>query len=146
MMGKNDKEVQANRAKLIGLLNQILQIEYSFMIHYPRLARALRSEEARSILEELGRDSTRHGNVVSGIIEELGGKAEWSFEPAPDGTDMAAVLRKQLEKEELASQLHQQCVELSSSLSHREKLNALVKDEKWHMKAVETAISKLLMK
>ena len=34
-------------AKLVDLLNEVLKLEYSMIIHYPRISNAIRDEESK---------------------------------------------------------------------------------------------------
>lgn len=142
-MCAKDKTKQDSSQQLIDMLNQALTIEYSMMIHYPRLARAIRDKDSRRVFESLGQDSNRHGDVISKIICELGGQPDWSIEPAPDDTDMVAIIETQLEKEKFALHMHKQCVGLAKTLAHREKLCKLVKEEQGHIKDLENILSNL---
>ena len=65
-----------NSEQLIALLNEILSVEYSMMNHCPRIARALRDEESREIMDALGIESNKHGDIIAGIIQEVGGKPD----------------------------------------------------------------------
>ena len=60
-------------SKLIELLNQALHIEYSMILHYPRLASSIEDEETKKLVLELGLASTTHADVVARAIRELGG-------------------------------------------------------------------------
>ena len=142
-MCAKDKTNRDSSQQLINMLNEVLSIEYSMMTHYPRLARAIRDKDSRVIFESLGRDSNRHGDVISKIIWELGGEPDWTIEPPPDDTDMVVIIEKQLEKEKFALHMHKQCVGLAKTLSHREKLKKLVEEEQWHIKTVENILSNL---
>ncbi len=64
----------------VDLLNQILKMEYSLIIHYPRLANRIKDKEMKKLVQELGIASISHADTVANMIMKLGGNAIWSFE------------------------------------------------------------------
>jgi len=127
----------------ISLLNQILQLEYSLIVHYPRLASAIRDEAVRKLALGLGSASVDHANIVAKAITKLGGKPVWSFGAFPHGKDTSEIFKIQLEKEKLALKLHQQSAELIMNASLKDDFNKLAKEEESHIKTVENILSKL---
>ena len=74
------KKPGENLASILDLLNQGLQLEYSLIVHYPRLSSAIKDEETRKLVLKLGNDSIRHADIVAGVISGLGENPLWSFE------------------------------------------------------------------
>lgn len=128
-------------ARMIELLNRILRLEYSLIIHYPRLAATISNKEARHGALELGTASVRHADTVAKAITGLGGVPDWSFEPFPDDPDPLEIFQGQLEKERLASELHRQSADLAPDTSLRNKFLKLAKEEQSHVHAVERILS-----
>ena len=82
---------------IIELLNQALNIEYSLIVHIPRIASLIEDEETRELVLKLGNDSIKHADVVAHAIENLGGIPAWSFESFPAETDIVTIFQKQVD-------------------------------------------------
>jgi bacterioferritin len=91
----------------------------------------------------LGKASIHHADIVADGITAIGGQPNWSFEPFPYDIDLIDIFEKQLEKEKLALQLHQQSAVLVNSNSFRDKLSKLADEEKQHILLVDKIISRL---
>ena len=52
----NTKEKVIGSPELLGLLNQTLELEYTLIIHYPRIASAIRDPETKQLAQSLGLD------------------------------------------------------------------------------------------
>jgi bacterioferritin (cytochrome b1) len=128
---------------LVKRLNHALRVEYSLIIHYPYIANLVRDEEIKKLATELGGASIHHADVVATIINELGGKPEWSFEPFPEGSDTKEIFRMQLGKERLALELHKGSAEISPTGLHRMLLSTLAEDEEEHIEVVERILALL---
>jgi len=142
-MAKKDSIATGNLPELLELLNQILKLEYSLIIHYPRLASAIKDESARKRALQLGSASVHHADTVAKAISKLGGKPYWSFEPFPEESDMLKIFQRQLEKEKLALQLHRQSAYLMMDALLRDKVDQLAKEEESHIQTVEYILSRL---
>ena len=46
-------------------LNQILKLEYSLIIYYPRLASSISDPEIKDLVLKLGKYSIRHADIVA---------------------------------------------------------------------------------
>ena len=66
--------------KINDILNKALTLEYTLIVHYPRIASMIKEQETRKLVNELGRASVKHADVVANAIIKLGGHPEWSFE------------------------------------------------------------------
>ena len=130
-------------AKGLELLSQALQIEYSMIVQYPQFAERIYDEEIKRQVIALGVASTKHANVVSQAITNLGGTPEWSFEFADRDTALFDIFTKQLEKEQLALKLHQQAASLLQDDSSGEAFTQIAEEEKLHIKTVEKIIAGL---
>jgi len=142
MKKKNMPEAPAS-SEIIGLLNKSLEVEYSFIISYPRIASTISNSEIKNIMMKLGEDSMRHADTVAGIITELGGTPEWSFQLVDTVNNLSDILQKQLQKEELAFKLHGQTAELAHDQEMKDKLKQLGEAEKWHIRATKEMMAKL---
>lgn len=129
--------------QIIDRLNQSLQLEYSLIVHYPRVASLIEDEETRNLTLKLGSDSIKHADTVANAINNIGGTPNWSFELFPEWLDIVEIFQKQLEKEKLALQLHRQSVNLVHDSSLKTKFSELAKSEELHIKTVEEILSRL---
>jgi bacterioferritin (cytochrome b1) len=127
----------------VDLLNRALRLEYSLIIHYPRLANSAGDGEIRDLINSLGSASIEHANTVVDAIKELGGVPTWSFEPLPEGKDLLAIMKTQLEREKAAQDLHRRNAEVVTSPSLRSRLAAMVNEEEVHIQTVTNIIRRL---
>lgn len=131
-------------ARLLDALNESLRVEYTLIIHYPRLVGLLEDEEARRLVLRLGQDSMRHANIVAAAIQELGGTPQWGFDPFPEGMSLAQIFELQLEKEKLALYLHQRSCELADSPDLEKRLRQIATEEEYHINTVQLILGKLV--
>jgi len=142
-MVKKASSTSESLSRMLDLLNQVLQLEYSLIVHYPRLASAIRDEQARAMVLQLGSASIRHADVVADTIIKLGGNPRWSFEAFPEQLDIITIFQGQLEKENLALQLHRQSARLAPDVLLGNKFNELAQEEEAHIQVVKNILSKL---
>jgi bacterioferritin (cytochrome b1) len=131
------------KQKLLETLGKSLTLEYSLIIHYPRIATIFRDKKTRNLVNSLGIASIKHANTIADTIVKLGGKPQWSFDDYPDGENLGKIFKQQLEKENLALELHQQCVKLADNISIANHFKKIAEDEKKHITVVNRIISKL---
>jgi bacterioferritin len=137
------KTKSAANVQLLNVLNQTLELEYTLIIHYPRIAEAIRDVVTKQLAQSLGTASISHFDTVSKAITKLGGVPHWSFEPFPQGLDLKKIFQLQLEKERLALKLHQQIAGMTLDLSLVDKFSTLSKEEGLHIQTVEKILSRL---
>ena len=142
-MEKKDDKTEGTSNKLMGLLNQALRLEYSLIVHYPRLANTIKDEETRKLVLELGSASIRHADVVANTITQLGGEPDWSIELYPEDMETVEIFQTQLGKEKLALKLHRESADLVPSSSLQAKLSTLAREEEQHIKIVNRILSRL---
>jgi rubrerythrin len=142
-MDKKDDKTEETSNKLMGLLNQALRLEYSLIVHYPRLANTIKDEETRKLVLELGSASIRHADVVANTITQLGGEPDWSIELYPEDMETVEIFQTQLEKEKLALKLHRESADLVPSSSLQVKLSNLAREEEQHIQIVNRILSRL---
>ncbi len=140
---KHTKTAKEDSPKIIKLLNQSLRLEYGLIIHYPRIASSIDDEEAKETAMRLGEYSTRHADVVAKAIRELGGEPIWSFDSFPESANLIPIFRAQLDKEKLALRLHMKAASLAPNPILRDKFTQMAREEKEHIKLVETILSRL---
>ena len=138
-----DKKKTNPDPKLLGLLNQTLELEYTLIIHYPRIASAIQDAETKQLAQSLGAASITHFDTVTNAITKLGGVPRWSFEPFPHEVNIKKIFQIQLEKERLALKLHQQIAGMTLDFSLRDKFSELAKEEGLHIQTVEKILSRL---
>ena len=129
--------------ELLNLLEQTLELEYTLIIHYPRIASAIRDNETKQLAVSLGTASIGHADIVAHAIIKLGGTPHWSFGSFPTQMDLTKIFQGQLEKEKLALKLHQQIIGLTTDSSLRDKFSGMAKEEESHVKTVEKILSRL---
>jgi bacterioferritin len=141
-MFKTSNKISGDPA-LIELLNQILKLEYSFIVNYPRLGRMIKDTSTRILVNSLGLASIRHADVVADASHRLGGNPISHFESIPDNPDLVDLFTQQLDKENLALSLHQQCAELTKDEELKLELFGIADEEKAHIKTTEKIIFNL---
>ena len=107
---------------IVDLLNKSLQVEYSFILNYPRIIDNLviikiHDEQLIKDLEHVGKESTR-------LIVQLGGEPKWQIEVIDRMVDVDRMLVQQLGKEKLALSLCQQ----AKHLAEQNRAKVKVKD------------------
>jgi hypothetical protein len=127
-------------AVLAGLLNQILRLEYSFMLNYPRLAHLIKDSKTSAMIGSLGRDRVRHINFLVASSHRLGGIPVWDFENLPDDPDPVEIFAEYLAKENLALMLYRQCAILVENEELKSKFSDLANEQDVHIKTIETII------
>ena len=141
-MAKKDTKTE-NLAQTLDLLNRSLQLEYSLIVHYPRIASAIEDEKVRELTLALGSASIKHANVIADVISKLGGNPQWSIESFPEQMGIIDIFQQQLEKEKLALQLHQQSARSVPDAMLSDKFNKLARDEEAHIQVVEKILAGL---
>ena len=102
----------AKRA-LTGLLNKSLQVEYDFIMNYPRMIdqiinyEGIRDEQLVKDLEILGKVSLRHFGEISKLVERLGGEPIWKIDVIARLEDVQELLIEQLAKEKEAASIYE---------------------------------------
>ena len=139
----NTKKKVTGSPELLDLLDQALELEYTLIIYYPRIASAIPDQETKQLAQSLGTASVGHADTVANAITKLGGTPHWSFESFPAEMDLKKIFQAQLEKEKLALKLHQQIVGLITDSSIRDDFIGLPKEEELHIKIVEKILMRL---
>jgi len=133
MKDKNKPQaLSPENQQIIDLLNLVLKLEYTIVIHLPRISAAFHDQEIRDKVLHLSSASVKHADAVASAIEKLGGKAEWDFEPFPDDGDLVKMFQTQVAKEHEAHRLHLECARLTSDPILKEQFRKIAKDEDWH--------------
>jgi bacterioferritin len=118
--------------EIIALLNRVLKLEYTIVIHLPRISAAFHDREIRDKVLHLSSASVKHADAVATAVEQLGGKPEWNFEPFPDDCTLVKMFETQVAKEHEAHRLHLECARLAPSLVLKEQFRKMAKEEDWH--------------
>jgi bacterioferritin len=142
-MDKREEKPKGTLQKVIDSLNKALRLEYSLIVHYPRLANTIKDEEIRKLVLQLGSASIHHADVVASTISQLGGEPDWSLDFYPEDMDLEKVFQTQLGKEKLALELHRENAASVPSDSLASQLSALAKEEEQHMKIVNRILAKV---
>jgi rubrerythrin len=134
---------KGNLDELKSVLNRALTLEYTLIVHYPRLAAMIPDETTRKLVSELGSASIKHADIVASAIIRLGGKPNWSFESFPAEVDLVSIFRTQLGKEKTALELHRQTAYLVADSALKEKFEGIAKEEEFHIKTVQSILERL---
>jgi bacterioferritin len=140
---KSAKTAKDDSPRIIELLNRALKVEYSMIIHYPRIASSINDKETKEMASRLGEYSMRHADVVAKTIQELEGEPIWRFDSFPESESLIPIFRIQLDTEKLALSLHTQVADLVLNPVLRDKFTQMVKEEREHIRLVETILSRL---
>jgi bacterioferritin len=136
------KTAQPDYSEVITLLNRSLNLEYSIIIHLPRISNAFKDPVIRDKVMHLSAASVKHADTVAASIEKLGGKAEWNFESFPDDGDLVKMFEDQEAREELAHQMHSEVVRLLPE-GLKPKFREIAKEEEWHVKVAQEILDYL---
>jgi len=128
---------------IVDLLNQALRLEYSVIIHIPRIASSITDEKTREMALTLGNSAIKHADIVARAISALGGRPEWVFDSAPVGKDIVEIFQKQLDKEKLALQLHHDSASLIQDRNLKLTLDQLARDHEWHIQIINDILGRL---
>ncbi|HXY74299.1 MAG TPA: ferritin-like domain-containing protein [Dehalococcoidales bacterium] len=143
MITLTKKKLVSNQTILLELLNQTLELEYSLIIFYPRIANIIRDQETKKLALSLGTASVGHADTVAKAITKLGGNPHWSFASFPTGVNLRKIFQEQLEKEKLALRLHQQITGLVTDYTLRDNFARLAREEESHIRTVENILTRL---
>ena len=129
--------------EIINVLNRVLKLEYTIVIHLPRISAAFRDREVRDKVLHLSTASVKHADAVATAVEQLGGQAEWDFEPFPDDGDLVKMFELQVAKEQEAHRLHLECARLAAGPVLKEHFRQMAKDEDWHTAVAQDILNYL---
>jgi len=138
---KRKKSLESKQ--IVDLLNQALKLEYSIIIHIPRIASNVTDEKIRKMVLTLGNTSMKHADMVANTINALGGTPEWAFHPMPIGKDLVEIFQEHLDKEKLALQLHQDSASLIQDRNLSLKFNQLSRDHERNIETINTILEGL---
>lgn len=107
---------ESAKRSIIILLNKSLELEYAYIINYPRIIDQLVNidkmpdpdNKLRQSLETLGKRSVEHFHWTAGLIEALGGETQWQIATIDRIVDVHALLLAQLENEKASVSLFEQ--------------------------------------
>jgi len=109
-----DRITESGKKSIINLLREAMEIEYGFIINYPRVVdqlvniETIPQEEVAKKLELLGKESIQHAGWIMQLIENLGGEPQLPITVIPRIADIPSLLLEQLDKEKTAQSLFQQ--------------------------------------
>ena len=137
------REKKSTKEDLVELLNQALRLEYTLIVHYPRITSEMPAGEARDKSIRLGQDSVKHADIVASAITDLGGRPVFAFDPPPLDMELVELFQKQLEKEKLAFSLHHQCAGMASDFNLKSRLLGIADEEAVHIQLVKDILADL---
>ena len=135
--------IESERREALDHLIRALEVEYRFILYYPRLERLMPDGDTASKVRTLGQASLRHAETVSQAILALGGTATVpTVEPLPDPLDLKALFRIQLKYEKLALWLYTRAAALVP-LELAPRFGELAREEERHIKMTEDILHRL---
>jgi len=138
MSSKNEKDA----AEAIELLQQVLQVEYRIIVHYPRLMAMTPDEESRELMRRVGESSVRHADVTAQILRQMGVVPPFpGVEPPPDEPPRE-LFQRQLEYERLALMNHSRAAGLVAE-EWQGALERIADEERGHIRWVERILERL---
>ncbi len=111
-MVETDRITDNAKRAMVDLLNRVIQMEYAFIINYPRLIDQIISieevpdQQIVDDLERLGKDSTEHLGVAGQLITRLGGEAKWRVNVIGRMVDIDNLIEQQVAWEKAAMPLY----------------------------------------
>ena len=139
-----EKKKSGVNPKLLDILNQTLALEYTLIIHYPRIADGIRDAETKRLAQSLGTAAISHADTVANAIKRLGGVPNWSFEPFAIDLDLKKTFRTQLAKEMSVLELHKQIAGMVKDSSIRDTFKELAIEDEGRVEIVERVLARLL--
>lgn len=135
------------KEKLIELLNEALQTEYTDVFLYPRQADMVRAEEGETAekFDGFGRMELRHADNIASHILALGGRPVWEFKLLDTKESLDEMLTDHLEQEGKAVGLYSSLVELSDKEGEEQLkliLEGIEAEEVSHQRAIKELIEK----
>lgn len=111
-MAETDRITETAKRAMIVILNQAIQIEYAFIINYPRLIdqvvaiEEVPDQQIVADMERLGKDSTEHLGSVGQLITHLGGEPLWRVNVIGRMIDLDKLFAQQLQREKAAQTMY----------------------------------------
>lgn len=111
-MAETDRITDRAKNSMVDLLNQLIQMEYAFIINYPRLIDQITAieevpdQQIVADLERLGKDSTEHLGIVGQLIARLGGNALWRVNVIERIIDIDTLFEHQIAWEKAAMPMY----------------------------------------
>ena len=111
-MPNADRIDEEGKRQVISLLNEVIQIEYGFILNYPRiidqmtLIEEIPDTQLPKEMHRLGTDSCEHSGQATEMIVKLGGSVAFSVEVIPRMIDIHEFLVQQIEKEGAAESVY----------------------------------------
>jgi len=133
------------KTKLIELLNQALQGEYTDVFSYPREADITEEKAISEKFEKFGRMELRHADNVAMQIQILGGKPDWEFTLLDTKKSIQEILRGHLERETKAVQLYDNLIKLADEEGEDQIkliMEGIKSEEKSHLEAIKEMLEK----
>ncbi|MCJ7588629.1 MAG: ferritin-like domain-containing protein [Candidatus Aminicenantes bacterium] len=137
------KASSIKKAKILELLNTTLEVEYSFIVHYPRLASSIPDQKIRKLVKSLGEVSVEHANIVADAVSGLGGKLHWGFEPFPEEISLTEIFHRQIDKEKEALRLHTLCGRLTEDPELKRNFEKNAVEEEGHIKIIRKIMERM---
>ncbi len=124
-MAETDRITDNAKRAMVDLLNRIIQMEYGFIINYPRIIDQIVSieevpdQQIVDDLERLGKDSTEHLGIVGQLITRLGGETRWRVNVIGRMVDIDNLIEQQVAWEKAAMPLYLETKRLAQDHSVR---------------------------
>jgi len=133
------------KIKLIEMLNDALQKEYTDVFLYPRQADIIKEKDVSKKFERFGRMELRHADNIAIQIQALGGKPNWEFILLETKKSIPEMLQEHLEREVAAVQLYDKLIKLADE-EGEDQLKLILKGIKSEETSHLTAIKELVQR
>jgi hypothetical protein len=118
-MADADRITESAKHRIVSILNQIAEVEYKFIVNYPRTIdqivtiEGVEDQQLIDDLERLGNESGYHLNACIQLITRLGGTSMWQIQPRDRTIDLEARGEDQIAGERLANRLYSEAAKIA---------------------------------
>lgn len=136
----------AKKGKLIELLNEALQVEYTDIFLYPKQSEVIKEKEISEKFEKFGKMELRHADNIAMQILTLGGKPHWNFTFLDTKESIDEILQGHLDREAKNIQLYKNIIEFVDDIGGEDQLKVILEgirsEEESHLGAIKVLIQK----
>ena len=133
--------------KLVELLNEALQREYTDVFLYPRYADTIKEKEISETFKRFALMELRHADNIAMQIHILRGKPHWEFTPLKTKESLHEMVREHIEREKSALSLYSKLIEFVEKEEGYEQLKLILRgiksEEASHLKAMNELAEKV---
>lgn len=132
------------KERLIELLNQALQTEYTDVFLYPRQADLIKEKEISELFENFGRMELRHADNLAMQIIALGNTPSWEFNILDINQPLNQMLQGHLDRENKCLEMYNQLIKFCEE-EKEDQLKLIIKgiksEEQDHFNTIKKIIN-----